>query len=62
MEYVRQEIERDIEEGFDPGLQQSRGRTYRILRKKNRAIDSEVQARREWDGEAWNKANAHDWR
>ena len=47
MEYVRQEIAREIEEGFDPGLQQSRGRTYRILRKQNRAIDPEVQARRE---------------
>ena len=47
MAYVRQEIEREIEEGFDPGLQESRGRAYRALRKQNRANGPEVQARRE---------------
>ena len=47
-EYVRQEIEREIEEGFDPGLQESRGRTYRHLRKLRRSKDPEVQERKEW--------------
>jgi len=46
MEYVRKEMEREIDEGFDPGLQESRGRTYRHLRKLDRSKNPEVQARK----------------
>ena len=46
MQWVKEEINQAEEDGFDGGLQESRGRVYRQLRKLQRKNDPAVQARR----------------
>ena len=46
MQWVKDQINQAEEDGFDGGLQESRGRVYRQLRKLQRKNDPAVQARR----------------
>ena len=46
MQWVKEQINQAEEDGFDGGLQESRGRVYRQLRKLQRKNDPAVQARR----------------